>query len=166
MKGTIDFRYDFDNEIVIARPRWHIDTPAEAMRWYQLSSRYFTARFSSPKDLIIVEDAFRVAPEVRPLWLGYRDKALDAFVRLAVYVTSSSQPRLAFVTPVTSGARGSGVGRMETPTVEDAIAAIRRLRQDSESPPSGRALRAVGPASRPPLSVVPSPVAKDPKSTR
>ena len=49
MKGTIDFKYDFHNDLVIASPRWNVDTPTEALRWYQTHSRYFTSRFSRRK---------------------------------------------------------------------------------------------------------------------
>jgi hypothetical protein len=144
LKGTIDFQYDFHNDLVVARPRWHIDTPAEALRWYQMHARYFTARFSRPKDMIVVEDAFDVAPEIGALWRTYcANLQEESLVRFSIYVKSRSSLR------PTATARGPrhGSGTIETPTVEDAVATIMVLRQRDESMRSSSEMRAVRPSS-------------------
>jgi hypothetical protein len=144
VKGTIDFQYDFHNDLVLARPRWHIDTPAEALRWYQTHTRYFTARFSRPKDIVVVEDAFDVAPAIGPLWRTYCAKLKEeGLVRFSIHVKNRSSVRT-IATPL--GPRHES-GTIESPTVEDAVAAIMALRQRDESARSSSEMRAVRPSS-------------------
>jgi hypothetical protein len=144
VKGTFDFQYDFRNDVVITRPRWHVDTPAEALRWYQMHARYFTARFSRPKDLVVVEDAFDVAPQVGPLWRTYYGQLQEeSLVRFSICVKSRLSIK---ATTAPHGARHSS-GTIETPTVENAIATIMVLRQRDEGARSSGAIRAVRPSS-------------------
>jgi hypothetical protein len=130
MRGTIDFRYDFDHDIVVARPRWTLDTTAEVMRWYQLHAKYFGGRFHGPKDLIVVNDDFDVAPKVATVWGSYRAKLHETLVRHAVRVNSNARVRL---TTNTSGVRYS-VSTLEAVSMEEAIAAILAVRELAEPP--------------------------------
>ena len=129
IKGTIDFRYEPDHDLVIARPRWTLDTPSEVMRWYQLHANYFKARFSGPRDLITVNDAFDVVPRVATLWGSYRAKLHEAFVRYSVPVNNNARVRL---TTNTSGVRYS-LSTVEAPSLEDAIGAILAIREAKRS---------------------------------
>jgi hypothetical protein len=133
MKGTVDFSYDFDHDLVIARPRWTLNATADVMRWYQLHANYFGARFRAPKDLITVNDAFDVLPKVATVWGAYRAKLHDAFVRHSVRVNNNARVRLS---TNTSGVRYS-ISTLESPSVEEAIAAILAVRATGPTERSG-----------------------------
>jgi hypothetical protein len=139
VKGTIDFQYDFHNDLVLAKSRWLVDTPAEAMRWYQTHARYFTARFSRPKDLIAVDDAFDLAPEVSHLWRGYCAKLQESFVRFMIRVKNGSRVQA----PASKRAAGHGNGTIEVPTVADALATVLVLRRGEQSARPSAAMRTV-----------------------
>jgi hypothetical protein len=127
VKGTIDFRYDFDHDVVISRPRWTIDSSSEVMRWYQLHANYFGPRFKGKKDLIVVNDAFDVLPKVATLWGSYRAKLHESFVRFTVPVSNNPRVRL---TTNTSGVRYSvSTNSLEAATVEEAVDAILAVRE-------------------------------------
>lgn len=123
MKGTIDFRYDDTNDVVIATPRWRIETPADAADWLDASARYLK-RFNRRMDLIAVLDDFDIAPAVAAVWGEHRAKLHQAYTRHSMRVKASSRVRL-YVN--TSGARFD-VATGEAASVPDAIAAIHALR--------------------------------------
>jgi hypothetical protein len=131
MPGTIDFRYEFQHDIVVARPRWTLETAADVSRWYEAHGRYLGARFSRPKDLITVHDSFVIAPQVGALWESYSSRLTESLVRVHAAVNTKTRLRLA-----------SGVGMVARPieahTLEEAIAAILARREGSRS---GTALR-------------------------
>jgi hypothetical protein len=143
VKGTIDFQYDFDHDLVVAKPRWSLDTSAEVMRWYQLHASYFAGRFGSPKDLITVNDDFDVAPKVATLWGSYRAKLQERWVRSSVHVRNNARVRL---TTNTSGVRYS-VSSVECATVEEAIAAILAVREAKGTGRPSSEIRALVPSS-------------------
>jgi hypothetical protein len=132
VRGTIDFQYDFHDDLVIARSRWHLDSSAEATRWYQMHARYFTSRFSRPKDLISVEEEFDVRPDVAQLWGGYFAKLHEGFVRFSVRV---KKPERLSTPPLGQRHAPSAV---EAGTVEQAVAAIGLMRKgEKKLNPSG-----------------------------
>jgi hypothetical protein len=151
MRGTIDFRYDFDHDLVIARPKWTLDATAEVMRWYELHAKYFSARFRTPKDLITVNDAFDVTPKVATVWGSYRAKIHQSFIRHSVRVNNNARVRL---TTNTSGARYS-ISTLETSSVEEAIREILAARERIASE-----TREIGPSSMRLLAVA------DPKARK
>jgi len=118
--GTIDFRHDTTNDIVVSRPRWTLAGSVDVMRWYQMHASYFGARFQDKKDVIVVNDAFDVSPRVATLWGQYRARLHETYIRFSVRVNNNARVRL---TTNTSAARYS-ISALESPTVEDAIAAI------------------------------------------
>jgi len=130
--GTIDFRHDTVNDIVVSRPRWTLDSSVEVMRWYQLYASYFSGRFQEKKDLIVLHDAFDILPKVATLWGQYRAKVHESFVRCSVRVNSNARVRL---TTNTSAARYS-ISALECATIEEAIAAIKGAREVAEARPS------------------------------
>jgi hypothetical protein len=148
-KGTVEFRYDLENDVVIATPRWTLATSAEVMRWYELHVSYFGGRFRSPKSLITRNDAFDVVPQVAALWGSYRAKLHETHVKSSISVNSNPRVRL---TTNTSGVR-YGIGAIETKTVEEAIAAIVAARaamieeEARSTRPSSLRMTAVTPAA-------------------
>ena len=102
VRGTIDFRHDAVNDIVVLRARWTLDTPMEVMRWYQMQAGYFGARFQERKDVIVLNDAFDVTPRVATLWGQYRARLHESYIRYSVRVGNNARVRL---TTNTSGVR-------------------------------------------------------------
>jgi len=125
MKGTIDFDYRPEVDIVVARPRWVLDSSIEVMRWHQLHANYFKARFNAPKDMVVVNDAFDVTPKVGALWGAYRAKLHQTIVRVSIGVSNSARVRQ---NTQTSGVRHS-IGSLEAASVEEAVAAIVGIRE-------------------------------------
>jgi len=121
MTPVIDFQYDFQHDIVIARPRGRLESKYDVMRWYEVHSRYFRSRFHGMKDLVTVNDALDVAPSVVPLWESYRATLHENFIRFSVLVRSGGRPRPA------SGVHTT-LTSTEVPTVADAIDAIMAIR--------------------------------------
>jgi hypothetical protein len=118
--GTIDFRHDTTNDIVVSRPRWNLETSVDVMRWYQMHASYFGARFQDKKDVIVINDAFDVAPRAATLWGQYRARLHETYIRFSVRVNNNPRVRL---TTNTSAARYS-ISALECPSLEDAIVAI------------------------------------------
>jgi hypothetical protein len=134
VKGSIDFRHDTVNDIVIECPRWTLDTPIEVMRWYQVQASYFGQRFHERKDVIVLNGAFDVTPKVAALWGQYRAKLHEVYVRYSVRVNNNARVRL---TTNTSAARYT-ISSLESDTLEEAIEAIVAARAAAPSKmPSG-----------------------------
>ncbi len=134
MNGTVNFEYDFEHDVIIARPRWTLESAQDVMRWYQLHADYFLGRFHARKDMITVNDAFDVAPKIATLWGLYRAKLHESCVSFSVRVRSNPRVRL---TTNTSGVRYS-ISTLEAPTIDDALSLILALRESREfaHPPS------------------------------
>jgi hypothetical protein len=134
VRGTIDFRHDIVNDIVIQTPRWTLDSPVEVMRWYQVQASYFAQRFREKKDVIILNGAFDVTPQVGTLWGQYRAKLHEVYVRHSVRVANSPRVRL---TTNTSAARYS-ISALEALTLDEAVLAILAARAPAPArSPSG-----------------------------
>jgi hypothetical protein len=127
MAGTIDFRHDSVNDIVVSRPRWTLTTAVEVMRWYQMHASYFSARFRDRKDLIVINDHFDLAPKAATLWGQYRARLHETYVRYSVRVNNNPRVRLS---TNTSAARYS-ISALECDTVEQAVDAILKARAAS-----------------------------------
>lgn len=125
MMGSVDFRYDTTNDLVVAVPRWVIETPDDVRAWYEQYASYFEANFKRPVDVIIVLDDFHIKASVAVLWGEHRAKIHQRFTRYSFRVHSDSHVRL-FVD--TSGARYD-VSTLEAATVDGAIEGIKALRE-------------------------------------
>jgi hypothetical protein len=102
------------------------------MRWYQMHAGYFGGRFQDRKDVIVINDAFDVLPKVAALWGQYRAKLHETYIRFSVRVNSNPRVRL---TTNTSAARYT-ISALETPSLEEAIAAILGARAQAGIEPS------------------------------
>jgi hypothetical protein len=132
MTGSIDFEYDRGHDVVIARPRWVLETATAVMRWYKLQADYLRGRFGSPKDLITLNDAFDMAPRIATLWGAYGARLHETLVRFSVHVRSN--PRV-LLTTNTSGVR-YGVGNVEAADLPGALRALDTLRAAADSVPT------------------------------
>ena len=125
MKGTIDFRYDAENDIVIATPHWNIETEEDVKEWSSQYETYFRTNFDRRVDSIFVLDDFQIQTAIAVLWGEYRARLHKRFTGLSFRVHSHRRVLL-FVQ--TSGARYD-VAAQEAATVEDAIEGIKAARQ-------------------------------------
>ncbi len=135
--GTIDFRHDTVNDVVVMRPRWTLATSLDVMRWYQMQAGYFGGRFQERKDVVILNDAFDVVPQVATLWGQYRAKLHELYIRHSVRVSNNARVRL---TTNTSAVRYT-ISAVECGTLEEAIAAILGARKTAAPDLSSSGLR-------------------------
>ena len=137
--NRVRFRYDIDNDVVIAIPDWLVETEADVLAW---SSQYasFLAPFRRKMDLIIDLEKFDVTPRMGAAWGAARAKIAHDYLRFHVRVHPSHRVQL-FVN--TSGVRHS-IATEEAPTISAAIDVIKRARQAAEPPADPH----VGPTSR------------------
>jgi hypothetical protein len=123
VKGRIQFRYDIANDVVIAVPRWKIETPEDVLEWFRQYEAYMTT-FRRKMDMIVVLDHFEIAPAIGVLWGEYRGRLHQSFTRYSYRVHSNNRVKL-YVN--TSGVRYN-VATQEAATVEDAIEGIKAAR--------------------------------------
>lgn len=119
MPGHIEFVLDEKNDIVIATPKWKIESEAECRGWYDEWVTYLS-KFLRKVDCIIILDEFSVNSEVASEWSAYRAKINNEFIRYGYRVN----PELAVsLFTKTSGLRYQAA-TAEAASVEDAIQAI------------------------------------------
>lgn len=126
MIGTIDFRHDMRNDIVIATPNWKIETKEDCEVWTRQYDDYF-ARFCRPMDVIFVLDDFVVTSGIISEWGEYRAKMVKAYTRFSYRVHSKS---LVNIIVKTSAIRHKASSEVAD-SVEDAIAAIKIQRAEA-----------------------------------
>jgi hypothetical protein len=126
MNGTIEFRHDTINDIVIARPTWVLETPGDVIGWYAEYERQLK-RFGRRMDYIIVLDDFDIAPAVASFWGEYRAKMVQRIMRHSCRVRASRRVQT-FIN--TSGARFDAATDVAG-TIQEATAVILALRADA-----------------------------------
>jgi hypothetical protein len=124
--GTIDFRHDDTDDILIATPRWTIRTREDCEAWYEQWVRQFS-RYGRRMDCVMVLDEFHVDPEIAAVWGGYRARIINEHTRFSCRVRSDWAVRL-FV--ATSGVRYHAAAD-EAASVEEAFEFIRRARRSA-----------------------------------
>lgn len=122
--NVIDFQYDRERDIVIARPRWHIRTAADCERWCEEWVAYLT-KFGRKIDCVMLLDEFKVDPKVAAKWGEYRAKINNELIRNSFRVNTDWAVRV-FV--LTSGTRYSAATG-EAASLEEAIQGLLDLRK-------------------------------------
>lgn len=123
-KGTIEFRYDAANDVIIATPHWNIETEDDVLVWFGQYEAYMK-QFGRKLDFIVVLDDFKIGPGIGVYWGEYRAKVHHLFARYNYRVHSNNKVKL-FVN--TSGVRYN-VSTEEAATIEDAIEGIKASRK-------------------------------------
>ena len=123
VKGRIDFQYDRENDVIIARPHWTIETDKDVRDWYDQYAAYMKP-FGRKMDFVVVLDAFEIKTAVGVLWGEARARMHHEFTRFNYRVHSNRRVQM-FVN--TSGVRYN-VATEEAATVEDAIEGIKASR--------------------------------------
>jgi hypothetical protein len=137
MPGSIEFTYDAENDVVIARPKWTIATQEDCDVWLSEWAAYLS-QFGRKIDCIIILDDFFVEAEIAPLWGEYRARLTNDYHRFSCRVHSNWSVRTYVLS---SGAR-FGVAASEAESVEAALENVRGARRqagvpDKPSPESG-----------------------------
>jgi hypothetical protein len=128
-KGTIEFQHDRANDLIIAIPRWTIETDADVAQWYQQYASYMQS-FARKMDMVIVLDHFEIKGTIGVAWGVARAKIHQTFTRFNYRVHASHRFRL-YVN--TSGVRYD-VATQEAATIEDAIDGILAARRAAKLP--------------------------------
>jgi hypothetical protein len=128
MPGTIDFKYDDKNDIVIAVPKWTIASTEDCEVWYGQWVAQL-AKYGRKVDCVVVLDAFHVDTRIASAWGEYRAKLNTNYFRHSFRVHADPTVKL-FIQ--TSGVRFNAASG-EAPTVEDAIAGILAARKKAGS---------------------------------
>jgi hypothetical protein len=128
VKGRIQFRYDRDNDVVVAVPQWKIETFEDVLEWFRQYEAYMTP-FRRKMDMIVVLDDFEIAPSVGVLWGEYRGRVHQQFTRHSYRVHSNNRVKLL----VNASRARYNVATQEAATVEDAIEGIKAARMTGQA---------------------------------
>jgi hypothetical protein len=124
MIGTIVFEQDKVNDIIIARPKWNIETKEECEIWYQQWSDYLT-KFGRKIDIVVDLKDFKISPQLADIWGEFRAKLNNNFFRFSYRVNPEL---LTGIFIKTSGVRYQAATK-EANSVESAIIAIKEERK-------------------------------------
>lgn len=124
MPGKMFFSYDFDTDIVTARPNWHIVTEEDCKVWYREWEDYLR-KFGRQMDCIMILDNFKVDSDISPRWGEYRAKINNQYIRYGFRVNPSIL--------VSLYVKASGIqynaATAEAATYEDAVQSILNTRK-------------------------------------
>jgi hypothetical protein len=126
MKGTIDFKYDKANDVVVATPNWNVETKEDCEIWYKQWVDSL-ADYKRKVDCVMVLDNFNVDVKIAAVWGEYRAKILNTYTRFTYRIN----PNL--VTGIfikTSGVRFNASSK-EADSMEGALHAIREDRKNA-----------------------------------
>jgi hypothetical protein len=124
MPERMFFKYDKQNDIVIATPNWNIVDENDCQVWYDEWVSYLKI-FNRKMDCIMVLDDFKVNPEIASRWGEYRAKINRDHIRYGYRVNPDFSVSIHIKT---SGIRYNAASA-EAASVEDAIEAIKAARQ-------------------------------------
>ena len=124
MIGTIIFEHDRINDIIIAKPKWNIESKEECEIWYQQWADYLS-KFGKKIDIVVVLNEFKIAPQFADAWGEYRAKLNNTFFRFSYRVNPEL---LTGIFIKTSGVRYHAASK-EANSIESAIVAIKEERK-------------------------------------
>jgi hypothetical protein len=88
MTGTIVFDQDTANDIIIAKPLWHIQTIEDCEIWYKQWADYLSP-FNRKVDLIIILDDFIVDAGIASEWAKYRAMVNNNYTRFSYRINAN-----------------------------------------------------------------------------
>jgi hypothetical protein len=119
MPGRIGFTYDAVNDIVVAVPKWIIESQEDCEVWFDEWAAYLS-KFGRKVDCVVVLNDFRIDARIASQWGEYRARLNNLYFRHSYRVDADSTVKL-FIK--TSGVRFNAATG-EAASVEDAIAGI------------------------------------------
>jgi len=124
MAGTILFDQDKLNHIIIAKPKWNVETTEDCEIWYQQWQDYLI-KFDEKIDIVVDLNEFKVAPKIAEVWGEYRAKLNNNFFRFSYRVNPDLMTGI-FIK--TSGVRYHAATK-EANSIASAIIAIKEERK-------------------------------------
>ena len=124
MKGRIHFRYDPDEDIVVATPEWRIKTEQDCDDWRR-HWEGFLEPFGRKMDCIMVLDKFHVAAGIADAWGLRRAEINKKYIRFSYRVKAEMHVQ---TFTLTSGIRYDAASD-QAASVEAAIERIRDARK-------------------------------------
>ena len=128
MPGTIEFTYDAAKDIVIAVPKWDIETKEDCEVWYAQWEAHMS-KYGRKLDCVVVLDDFHIGPRIASAWGEYRAKLNNTHFRHSFRVHADPTVKL-FIQ--TSGVRFNAASG-EAATVDGAIEGILDARKQAKS---------------------------------
>ena len=125
MTGTIIFEIDKANDIVIAKPKWNIETKEDCEIWYKQWEDYLS-KFGKKIDIVVDLKEFKIASPIAEAWGEYRAKLNNNFFRFSYRVNPEL---LTGIFIKTSGVRYHAATK-EANSIESAIVAIKEERKN------------------------------------
>lgn len=119
MSAKIQFRFDVENRILFARPRWEVQSPDACEEWVQ---EWLEAMkpFSHKVDCVLLLDDFKVDRTVASKWGENRALLTDVFFRYSYRVhQSANMSTLVHVSGIRHNASSN-----EAHSEEEAVARI------------------------------------------
>ena len=124
MRGTIDFECDAARDVVLATPRWRIETEDDVREWYAQYEAYFEP-LGRRVDVIFVLDHFELRPALGVLCGEYRARMQQRYTRNSIRV----HPSLGVKLYVRTSGNRHGAMTDEAPDLESAYALLEELRR-------------------------------------
>jgi hypothetical protein len=125
MHGTIIFRHDTMNDIIVAMPKWNIVTKEDCEIWYHQWVDYLS-QFNRKMDVIMVLDEFNVDEQIASEWGEYRARLTIEYMRFSCQVNPNLNTGI-FIR--TSGMRYHAA-LQDAKNLESAYEAIKADRQN------------------------------------
>ncbi|MDD4962634.1 MAG: hypothetical protein PHI11_01805 [Gallionella sp.] len=126
MAGTMQFRYDAENDVVIAIPHWRIETQADCDVWFKQYMDYLTL-FRRKMDVVFVLDDFAVASQIINVWGEYRTDLVKNYVRFSYRVHLNSLIKII----IKSDSLKYNAASQDADSIEGAIEGIKAARAEA-----------------------------------
>lgn len=125
--GTIDFEYDAARDVVIATPRWQLETEDDVRAWYAQYEAYFEP-LGRRMDVVFVLDDFDIRPAIGVFWGEHRARMQQRYTRYSVRI----HLRLGVKLYVGTSGKRHGAMTDEAADLESAFALLEEMRRRGE----------------------------------
>lgn len=88
--GTLDVRYDKENDVYVVTPHWRIETRQDCVAWARQYEEIF-APLGRPVDVILCLGDFHIGKGIGPLWGAFRADMVRRFFRISVRVSADAK---------------------------------------------------------------------------
>jgi hypothetical protein len=122
MAGTVDFRHDVRNDIVVCTPHWTMETAEDCRAGFKQCDDYFS-QFYRKIDVVFVLDDLKISGDMIGVWGEYRTKMVDNYIRYTRRVKPTMMVNIAVMLSL-SGAKNKNPNGVAD-SVEAGIAEIK-----------------------------------------
>jgi hypothetical protein len=122
MTGTVDFKHDVRNDIVICTPHATMETEDDFQEMFEQFDNYFR-HFYRKMDVVFVFDDMRITGEMIGVWSEYRQRLAQKHIRYARRVNPTTMVNIASTLCSAKAKNKTPNGSFKS--IEEAIAAIK-----------------------------------------